>query len=101
MSGERIIQGLEEAINLARNRGWRPIETVPTPTDRDTASEWIIGYTAWGQHVGKLHEHVGPCEWFADSKHPKGGTWEFRNHDFDVFPEPSQWMPWPQPPRAP
>ena len=60
---------------------WQPIETAPK-------EGWIIGYTSWGQHVGKLHEHVGPCEWFDDH-------FEFAGHDYDVFPEPTHWTPWP------
>jgi hypothetical protein len=62
--------------------GWRDISTAP--------KDWIIGYTSWGQHVGKFHEHVGPCEYVSDHH-------EFANIDFDMFPAPTHWKPWPAP----
>lgn len=71
---------------------WQPIETAPKPNG--DAPLWIIGYASWGQHVGKFHEWVGPCEWMDDH-------FEFMNHDYDVFPEPTHWQPWPDPPSSP
>lgn len=62
---------------------WQPIETAPK-------EQWIIGYTSWGQQVGKFHEWVGPCEWIGDH-------FEFANADFDVFPLPTHWVSWPNP----
>ena len=62
---------------------WHPIETAPK-------ERWIIGYTSWGQQVGAFHEWVGPCEWITDH-------FEFANTDFDVFPLPTHWQPWPAP----
>ncbi len=67
---------------------WQPIETAPKPKSDEPC--WIIGYTSWGQHVGKFHEWVGPCEWFRDH-------FEFANTDMDVFPLPTHWTPWPKP----
>lgn len=71
--------------------GWQPIETAPTPDEDDAATHWIIGYTSWGQHVGKFHWWVGPCEWINDH-------FEFANTDFDAFPRPTHWQAWPAPP---
>lgn len=65
---------------------WQPIETAP----REQYGH-IIGYTSWGQHVGKFHEHVGICEWITDH-------FEFIDVDFDVFPKPTHWHPMPLPP---
>lgn len=69
---------------------WQPIETAPKP--KTDEPHWIIGYTSWGQQVGKFHEWVGPCEWHSDH-------FEFANTDFDVFPRPTHWFPWPVPPK--
>jgi hypothetical protein len=75
----------EAADEIERLRcGWQPIKTAPK-------EGWIIGATSWGQQVGKLHQHVGPCEWYRDH-------FEFANTDFDVFPRPTHWQPWPAPP---
>ncbi len=68
--------------------GWQTIDTAP--------KEWIIGYTSWGQHVGAFHEWVGPCEWLPNIGQ---GQFQFVNTDFDVFPLPTHWHAWPEPPR--
>jgi hypothetical protein len=73
------------AVDGVALQDWQPIDSAPR--------EWIIGYTSWGQHVGKFHEHVGPCE-YVDDHH------EFVNIDFDVFPSPTHWQPLPAPPAA-
>ena len=78
-------RALAAESSLHRVRAWQPIETAP--------KSWIIGYTSWGQHVGKFHEHVGPCEYIDFRDHH-----EFTNTDFDAFPSPTHWMPWPKPP---
>lgn len=70
---------------------WQLIETAPTPTD-DPVTQWIIGYVSWGF---PLKEHTGPCEWVRSLK-----QWNFVNHDFDAFPLPRYWHPWPAPPPA-
>lgn len=69
---------------------WQPIETAP--------KDWIIGYTSWGQHVGKFHQWVGPCEWVDAGS--RGAGHQFVNHDFDVFPPPTHWQPLPEPPKG-
>ena len=61
---------------------WRPIKTA--------VDQWIIGYTSWGKE-GRVHQWVGPCERYKDH-------YEFVNHDFDMFPEPTHWQPFPEPP---
>lgn len=55
---------------------WKPIETAPKPSDNrhDDSENWILGYTSWGQHVGKFHEWAGPCEWQGERD-----GWQFAN----------------------
>lgn len=74
---------------------WQSINTAPKPKedyfDDQDSDRWIMGYTSWGQHVGKFHEWVGPCEWQG----PQSG-WQFANAYADVFPAPTHWSPWPK-----
>lgn len=68
---------------------WQPIETAPHGNDLQPC--WIIGFTTWGKPGGPTHWHVGACEWVGDH-------YEFADVDFDVFPRPTHWQTWPEPP---
>jgi hypothetical protein len=68
---------------------WQPIETAPKGNALQPL--WVIGFTTWGKPDGPTHSWVGPCEWVTDH-------FEFSNTDFDVFPRPTHWHPWPASP---
>ena len=68
---------------------WQPIETADTQLSHSKYMDTpcIIGVVKWGNGS----KHVGPAIYYEIT------GWEFIElDDYDMFPAPTHWWPWPE-----